>query len=85
MTVIHNCSWLKFFGYGYKDSVSGEKACGLFVLNVFRIVPGGRFVPFCKVLACVSGESSTFVTVSTPFLPKATHNTDVHGAWEDLQ
>ena len=43
MAVIHNCSWLKFFGYGYKDSVSGEKACGLFVLNVFRIVPEGGF------------------------------------------
>ena len=43
MAVIHNCSWLKFFGYGYKDSVSGEKVCGLFVLNVFRIVPGGGF------------------------------------------
>ena len=38
-----NYSWLKFFGYGYKDSVSGEKVCGLFVLNVFRIVPGGGF------------------------------------------
>ena len=43
MAVIHNYSWLKFYGYGYKDSVSGEKACGLFVLNVFRIVPEGGF------------------------------------------
>ena len=43
MAVIQNYSWLKFFGYGYKDSVSGEKVCGLFVLNVFRIVPEGGF------------------------------------------
>ncbi len=85
MAVIHNCSWLKFFGYGYKDKAQGVMGCVIFVLNVFGIVPGGRFVPFGKVLACVFGESSIFVTVSTPFLPKATHNTDVHGALEDLQ
>lgn len=85
MAVIQNYSWLKFFGYGYKDKVQGVIECVNFVLNVFMIVPEGRFVPFWKVLACAFGESSIFVTVSTPFPQKATHNTDVHGAWEDLQ
>ena len=85
MAVIHNCSWLKFFGYGYKDKAAGVMECVNFVLNVFMIVPEGRFVRFCNVLVCVSGESSTFVLVSDPRPLKTTNNTDVHGAWEDLQ
>ncbi len=43
MAVIHNCSWLKFFGYGYKDKAPGVMECVNFVLNVFRIVPEGGF------------------------------------------
>ena len=85
MAVIQNYSWLKFFGYGYKDKEQGVIECVNFVLNVFMIVPEGRFVRFCNVLVCVSGESSTFVLVSDPCPQKSTNNTDVHGAWEDLQ
>lgn len=66
MAVIHNCSWLKLFGYGYKDKAAGVMECVNFVLNVFMIVPEGRFVRFCNVLVCVFGESSTFVLVSDP-------------------
>ena len=43
MAVIHNCSWLKFFGYGYKDKAQGVMGCVNFVLNVFMIVPEGGF------------------------------------------
>ncbi len=46
MAVIHNCSWLKFFGYGYKDKAQGVMGCVIFVLNVFGIVPNCGFVAF---------------------------------------
>ena len=53
MAVIQNYSWLKFFGYGYKDKALGVMECVNFVLNVFMIVPEGRFVRFLKVMECI--------------------------------
>ena len=64
MAGIHNCSWCKFLGYGYKYSASGVMECMVFVLYVFRIVPAGKFVRFWKVWDCISGENSTFVQTS---------------------
>ena len=62
MAVIHNCSWLKFFGYGYKYSASGIIGRVVFVLNVFMIVPAERFYCFAKIVLyiCAGMELTEF-------------------------